>query len=83
MACTHIASMALLVRFGGGTGTERRTELFGSATAKLLRTYVSQIEALRRLRQGSSQFVRVEHVHVNEGGRAIIGNVRPDTGSQE
>jgi hypothetical protein len=61
-----------------GTGTERRTELFGSATAKLMRTYVSRIEALRRLRQGSSQFVRIEHVHINEGGQAIIGNVKPD-----
>jgi hypothetical protein len=32
-------------------------------------------EALRRLRNGGSQFVRVEHVHVNEGGQAVIGNV--------
>jgi hypothetical protein len=31
---------------------------------------------LRRLRNGGSQFVRVEHVHVNEGGQAVIGNIR-------
>ena len=37
-----------------------------SAASRLLRTYATQIEALRRLRNGSSQFVRVEHVHVNE-----------------
>ncbi len=36
-----------------------------------------QVEALRRLRQGGSQVVRVEHVHVNEGGQAIAGNVTP------
>jgi hypothetical protein len=24
---------------------------------------------------GGSQIVRVEHVHVNEGGHAVIGNV--------
>jgi hypothetical protein len=34
-----------------------------------------QVEALRRLRNGGSQFVGVEHVHVNEGGQAVIGNV--------
>src|SRR4051794_32547983 len=28
-----------------------------------------QVETLRRLRHGSDQYVRVEHVHVNEGGQ--------------
>jgi hypothetical protein len=34
------------------------------------------VEALRRLRHGSDQYVRVEHVHVSDGGQAVIGNVR-------
>jgi hypothetical protein len=34
--------------------------------------------ALRRLRNGGSQFVRVEHVHVNDGGQAVIGAVAVD-----
>jgi hypothetical protein len=46
-----------------------------SAAAKLMRAHATQVEALRRLRNGGSQFVRVEHVHVNEGGQAVIGNV--------
>jgi hypothetical protein len=33
-------------------------------------------EVLRRLRDGGQQFVRVEHVHVNDGGQAIVGNVK-------
>ena len=78
MACTHIASMAILARFEGGFTTERRTGLFASAAARLMRTYVAQVEAFRRLRQGGSQFMRVEHVHVNEDGQAVIGNVRKD-----
>ena len=45
-----------------------------SAAARLLRAY-TQVEALRRLRHGGSQTLRVEHVHVNEGGQALIGNV--------
>jgi hypothetical protein len=79
MACTHIAAMAILSRFEGGFSTERRTALFGTAAARLMRTYVVQVEAFRRLRQGGSQFMRVEHVHVNEGGQAVIGNVRKDS----
>ena len=30
-----------------------------------------QVEVLRRLRNGGQQFVRVEHVHVNDGGQAV------------
>ena len=46
-----------------------------SAAARLLRAYATQVEALRRLRHGGSQTMRVEHVHVNDGGQALIGNV--------
>jgi hypothetical protein len=46
-----------------------------SAAARLLRTYAIQVETLRRLRNGGSQFVRVEHVHVNEGGQAVVGTL--------
>ena len=42
---------------------------------KLTRTFVAQVEALKRYRSGGEQTVRVEHVTVNEGGRAIVGNV--------
>ena len=30
------------------------------------------------LRNGGQQFVRVEHVHVNDGGQAVIGNVKEE-----
>ena len=44
-----------------------------SLVSRLLRAYTAQLETLRRLRNGGTQLVRVEHVHVNEGGKAIIG----------
>ena len=47
----------------------------GSAAARLLRAYATQVEVLRRLRHGGQQYVRVEHVYVNDGGQAVIGNV--------
>ena len=76
MACTHTAAMAVLAKLDAAFATERRIAAFGSAAARLMRAYAMQIEVLRRLRNGGHQFVRVEHVHVNDGGRAVIGNVR-------
>ena len=61
-----------------GVHADRNMVLRASAAARLLRAYASQVETLRRLRNGGSQVVRVEHVHVNEGGQALIGNVRKD-----
>ena len=42
---------------------------------KLARTFAAQVEALKRYRSAGEQTVRVEHVTVNEGGQAIVGNV--------
>ena len=68
MACTHSATMAVLSRLGGGHGGERSVAAMASAAARLLRAYATQVEALRRLRHRGSHTLRVEHVHVNEGG---------------
>ena len=76
MACTHTAAMAVLAKLDVAFADEHRVAAFGSAAARLMRAYAMQIEVLRRLRNGGHQFVRVEHVHVNDGGRAVIGNVR-------
>jgi hypothetical protein len=76
MACTHTAAMAVLAKMNVAFGTEQRVAAFGSAAARLMRAFATQVEILRRLRNGGQQFVRVEHVHVNGGGQAVIGNVK-------
>jgi hypothetical protein len=81
MACTHAAAMAVLARFAGGGGSERRVIALGTTAARLLKAFALQAEALRRRRNGGQQYVRVEHVHVNEGGQAIIGNVKTSPSS--
>lgn len=78
MACTHSAAMAVLSRIGSAHGGYRSVSAYSSAAAKLLRTYALQVEALRRLRGGGAQYVRVEHVHINDEGRALIGTVAID-----
>jgi hypothetical protein len=83
MACTHAAAMSVLARFAGGGGSERRVVALASAAGRLLRAYSGQVETLRRLRHGGDQYVRVEHVHISEGGQAVIGNVQSQEGTGE
>ena len=80
MACTHIAAMAVLAKLDVAFATERRIAAFGSAAARLLKSFAMQVEVLRRLRNGGQQIVRVEYVNIHDGGQAVIGNVtKPDT----
>jgi hypothetical protein len=74
MAATHVA----LIRAGGWLAkadTLPRLEAYSTAYNKLARTYATQMEALRKHRNGGQQKVQVEHVHVHPGGQAIVGDV--------
>jgi hypothetical protein len=53
---------------------EGRKENLGQAN-KLSRTHATLLEALNRHRGKGQQKVTVEHVHVHEGGQAIVGHV--------
>ena len=77
MACTHAANMAILSLLGGGSGGSRHAIALANASARLSQAFATQFAALNRHRNGRSQFVRVEHVHVNDGGQAVIGNIAP------
>ncbi|MDP4027294.1 hypothetical protein Q8W71_32550 [Methylobacterium sp. NEAU 140] len=79
MAATHHVAMENLQR-SARASTLELMEAHGNLANKLLRTYAAQIEALAKLRRGGSQKVTVEHVHVYEGGQAIVGNV--ETGAR-
>ncbi len=81
MVATHNLAMELLGRAMRYDCWDATRDGVNMAT-KLLRTYKAQMEALNRNRGKSpSQKVTVEHVHVNAGGQAIVGNVeRTPTG---
>ncbi len=59
------------------------TEGYVNQATKMLRTFAAQMEALKRYRTGGQQKVIVEHVHVNEGGQAIVGVVNRGEGNSE
>jgi hypothetical protein len=74
VAC-HNASMECYRRaMIGEQSFEGRRENLSQAN-KLSRTYTTLLEALNRHRGKGQQKVTVEHVHVHEGGQAIVGNV--------
>ena len=74
MAATHQLAMVALGRVAT-TGNIKAIEVNSTLATKMLRTYTAQVEALAKLRRGGAQKVTVEHVHVYEGGQAIVGNV--------
>lgn len=82
MAATHHFAMACLSRAACAT-TIPQAEAHGTLATKMLRTYTTQLEALAKLRRGGAQKVTVEHVHVYQGGQAIVGNVATGGGGAQ
>jgi hypothetical protein len=82
VAC-HNASMECYRRAMHSEQTfEGRRENLSQAN-KLSRTYATLLETLNRHRGKGQQKVTVEHVHVHEGGQAVVGVVEnPGRGSQ-
>ncbi len=74
MAATHMAAMTFARRLNH-VDTIPQQDSAEKALNKLLRTFSGQMEALRKYRTGGEQRVIVQHVHVNEGGQAVVGNV--------
>jgi hypothetical protein len=74
MAAAHMASMTFTRRLANVENIPQQDSA-QTAFNKLARTFAAQVEALKRYRSGGEQKMTVQHVHVAEGGRAIVGNV--------
>ena len=74
MAAVHMATMTFARRLAHVDNIPQQDSA-ERAFNKLARTFSAQMEALKRYRTGGQQKVTVEHVTVNAGGQAIVGNV--------
>lgn len=74
MAATHMATMTFARRLAHCDNIQQQDSA-EKAFNKLMRTFTNQMEALRKYRTGGEQKVIVQHVHVNEGGQAVVGSV--------
>lgn len=74
MAAVHNATMSFARRLTY-VETIQQQDSASNAFNKLARTFATQLEALKRYRSTGEQEVTVQHVQVNDGGQAIVGNV--------
>lgn len=81
MIAVHNMAMETIKRAMITGQTFEGTEGNVTQATKMLRTFTTQMEALKRYRTGGQQKVTVEHVHVNEGGQAVVGVVNRGEGS--
>ena len=78
MIVAHHLSMDLARRTVQAEGLPQY-QAHGNLATKFARTFTAQMEALSKLRRGGEQVVR--HVHVNEGGQALIAGTVHTGGS--
>jgi hypothetical protein len=70
----HMASMTFARRLAHVNHIPQQDSA-SNAFNKLTRTFAAQVEALKRYCSGGEQKMTFQHVHVAEGGQAIVGNV--------
>jgi hypothetical protein len=74
MATIHNATMVAARRLNH-VETIPQQDSASTMLNKLARTFASQVEALKKYRSAGEQTIKVQHVTVNDGGQAIVGNV--------
>ena len=89
MTACHVMSMSLIGK--AVKSTQNYTKYYPypdvdkvvrliNASARLMDTFQRGLATIAKIRTGGRQKVTVEHVHVNEGGQAIVGNVNQGGG---
>ena len=85
MAAVHLAMMTFARRLAHVENIPQQDSA-ERAFNKLARTFAAQVSALKDYRSKGEQKMTVQHVHVAEGGQAIVGNVStptPGVGARE
>lgn len=75
MAVTHVA-LIRSARWLAHADRIDQVQAHYNGFTKLARTYALQVEGLRKYRNGGKQTVTVQHMNVEGGGQAIVGNVQ-------
>ena len=77
MVAIHNMAMECMKRAATPEQSDLALEAYINRATKLMRTFAAQTEALGRHRGKGEQKMTVEHVHVYQGGQAIVGPVSP------
>ncbi len=83
LAAAHRLSMEMMDRAMGWLNHSQNSQVASTeaarlmnASAKMMQTYQQGLSTLQRIRTGGQQTIQVQHVHVSQGGQAVIGNVQ-------
>jgi hypothetical protein len=82
MAAIHNATMVAARRLNH-VETVPQQDSASTMLNKLARTFANQVEALKKYRSAGEQTIKVQHVTVNDGGQAIVGNVSQGVGARQ
>ncbi|MDU8942381.1 hypothetical protein [Ovoidimarina sediminis] len=74
MTATHVAMTATSQKMADAPSYQLR-EAYERSMTRLSRTFLSQVDGLKKYRAKAQQIVRVERVEVQDGGQAIVGDV--------
>jgi len=80
MVAVHNMTMEMSKRAMLKNQTFEGLQECGKQATKLARTFAAQMEALQKYRTKGQQTIQVQHVQVNDGGQAIIGDVKAGEG---
>jgi len=80
MVSCHIQVMRLLEKVSSKDLTADLTDRYLRLADRLARTYTRQVEVLSSYRRKGSQKMTVEHITINDGGQAIVGNIEDRRG---
>ena len=75
MAAVHNIALEMSRRAMNHEQSVEGVELHINCAIKLMNTFARQVEALAKHRAKGQQKITVQHVNVNYGGQAIVGDV--------
>jgi len=78
MVSIHVTTMRCACRLAC-TDDIQQQESITRALARLARTFAAQVEALSRHRNNGERAITVRNLSVQDGGKAIVGNVTQQT----
>lgn len=82
MTATHLAMTKMSQKLQHAPSPET-TEAYERSMTRLSRTFLSQMEGLKKYRAKAQQTVRVERVEVRDGGQAVVGDVTYQGGGDD
>ncbi len=79
MAVAHKSALEISDKAYFQNDITEKVKLF-NVSVRMMEVFQKGLLTLQKLRNGGEQNIVVQHVHVGDGGQAIVGNVRTQTG---